>query len=120
MTINISATRRLSLQGFGKGWDDCYLLIRSMHPSVSEALSQKIEVLESSNDTTGLNAVLVDILKAQVVGGRILNTDDKGVESPYDFSKDEVEAVVASLDYSWKIEALSVASGADRLKSLRS
>jgi len=117
MGLNIKATRRVSLNGFAIGWEDCYLIVNALKDEEARAVAQRVDEAESADNEAALNAALNEFALANIVGGAIINTNDEGQQERIEFSREDVPAVVAALGIAWIIEALSVATGADRLKS---
>lgn len=118
MALNIKPARKVSLNGFAVGWDDCFVIVKAIDGDEARKISAAITDAESKSDEVALGNTLEKFCHANIVGGAILNTGDDGVEHRYEFSKEEVPAVTAALGIAWQIEVLSVATGSDRLKSL--
>lgn len=119
MGLNIRATRRVSLAEFATGWDDCFLTVSVIPGNAAEVLQDKIDLCKKMDDAKGLSQLLQDTCSEAIQGGVILNTDDSGEQSSYKFSKDEAPEVVAALGDAWCIHVIDVATGTDRLKSMR-
>lgn len=116
MGLNLNAKRRVSLNGFAVGWDDCYLFVKAMNRDAAAELQDKIEVLREANDIKGLDALLVEFLKSNILNGVVMNTLDDGTQEPYEFKHDEAGEVIEYFNTAWQLEVLEVATGADRLK----
>lgn len=114
MSLNIVAKRRMSLKGFAEGWDDCYLMIRS----ASETKRKEwLSGLEKGTDDENASNVIRDACLEVIVGGVVMSTDENGVASAAEISPADVPDVVEAMNFSWQQEAVSVATGNDRLKA---
>ena len=116
MGLNIVARRKLSLEGFAIGWEECFLIVRAVGEERANEVSRAVEEARTNNDTAQLNEVLRQFCLDQIESGRVINTHDDGEQEPYDFSKEEVAAVVDSLNFAWQLEVVAKATGTDRLK----
>lgn len=116
MGLNLTGNRRMSLKGFALGWDDCYLIIKVISRPEAQELNDRVDALQGTRDEKALDALLRDFLVEHIVSGMIINTLDDGTQEPHELSKDEVPQLLDFLNFSWQIEAVSIASGADRLK----
>lgn len=117
MTLNLQASRRLSLGGFAIGWDDCYLIVKAVNGSDAEESAEKIAEFRKANDVKALNRFVRDYCIANVTRGVVMNTLNDGTAKPYEFSSDEVPAVIDALNFAWQLEVLSISTGTDRLKA---
>ncbi|TFC63709.1 hypothetical protein E3O62_02460 [Cryobacterium sp. TMT2-15-1] len=117
MPLNLRATRRLSLSGFGIGWDECYLIVKAVSGSEAQESADQIEELKESNDVKGLNKLVRDYCIQNITKGVVINTKDDGSQEPYEFTSDEVSGVVDALNLAWQLEVLAVSTGSDRLKA---
>jgi hypothetical protein len=114
MALYIVAKRKMSLKGFAEGWDDCYLLIRS----ASETKRKEwLASLEKGTDDENASGVIRGACLEIIVGGVVMSTDENGVASPVEVAPTDVPDVVEAMNFSWLQEAVSVATGNDRLKA---
>lgn len=116
MGLNLNATRRLSLNGFAIGWDECYLLVKAVKQEEAQATSDEIEKLKESNDVQGLNALVRDYCVRNITGGAVINTLEDGTTERVEISRDDVPTVVDVLNTAWQLEVLAISTGSDRLK----
>lgn len=114
MGLNIVAHRRVSLKGFAQGWDDCFIIVRAVN---EQRRLEWVEKIGGKNDDATSTAALREACLEVIERGQIINTSEDGIQSPYEFKKDEVSEVVDALNVSWQSEIVSVATGADRLKA---
>lgn len=119
--LNIIAKRKVSLKGFAEGWDDCYLLVRSV--SEKERNQWADEMQARKTDDARENDKLADELTKQraldvIVGGVVITTDEDGTQRAVEVTTADVPDVVEALEFYWRNEAVSVATGADRLKAM--
>lgn len=114
MALKINATRRVSLEGFAIGWDNCYLIVRALSEAESTDLSAQVEA--AGQDDAKVHSILTAFCNANILRGVILNTNEEGDEERYEIKKNDVPEVTAALGLAWKLEVLSIASGSDRLK----
>ncbi|WKK71448.1 hypothetical protein Q0F99_19100 [Rathayibacter oskolensis] len=117
MKLNIVAHRKVSLKGFAEGWDDCYLRVRALSEPKRAEWSAKVD---ARVDDAEYGQILRQACIDAVVGGVIMNTDEAGVASSYEFSTGEVADVVDALSIAWQGEVMEIATGSDRLKATTS
>ena len=120
MALNIKAKRLMSLEEFATGWEDCYLKLRVVKHEEAEVIQAKMNLAEKVGDAEAMSDIVLDVARSVVIGGVVMNTDDNGQASKYEFSEDEAAEVVEALGDTWCISVIQCATGADRLKSLRS
>jgi hypothetical protein len=114
MALNIIAKRKMSLMGFAEGWDDCYLLVRS----ASETKRKEwLASLEKEAGDENASKVIREACLEVIVGGVVISTDENGVGSPVEIEPVDVPDVVEAMNFSWLQQAVSVATGNDRLKA---
>lgn len=115
MALNITAEREVNLSGYGKGWDGCYLLVKSMNPKELDAWYKSLDQVEV--DAT-LDSITSDLLRKVLRGGVIMNTPEGGVQERYTLKDEDLDDVVEQIDLSHKQVALRVAAGTQDLKGL--
>ncbi|WMM74475.1 hypothetical protein RCF27_09410 [Rhodococcus pyridinivorans] len=115
MALNIVAYRKVSLSGYGEGWDDCYLRVRAANPEQVKSWSEVFESKTLTNEQA--EAKFREAANEVVVGGVILNTNEDGSQEKITFDKSQVAEVVAFLDLAALREITFVSSGSDRLKA---
>ncbi len=127
--LNIIAKRKVSLKGFAEGWDDCYLLVRSVSEKERNQWAEEMQARKT--DDARENDQLADELTKKralevIVGGLVITTDittdDDGTQREtqraVEVTTADVPDVVEALEFYWRNEAVSVATGADRLKAM--
>lgn len=127
--LNIIAKRKVSLKGFAEGWDDCYLLVRSVSEKERNQWAEEMQARKT--DDARENDQLADELTKKralevIVGGLVITTDiatdDNGTQREtqraVEVTTADVPDVVEALEFYWRNEAVSVATGADRLKAM--
>lgn len=117
MGINIVAHRKVSLNGFAEGWDDCYLRVRALSEPKRAEWSDKVNARANDQE---YSSILRQACLDAVVGGVIMNTDENGVAARYEFSAADVADVVDALSIAWQGEVMEIATGSDRLKATTS
>jgi hypothetical protein len=105
----------MSLKGFAEGWDGCFLIIKSANETRRKgwlaALSEEKADEETASD------VIRDACLEVIVGGLVMSTGEDGEAKAIEFTTADVPEVVDALNFSWQQEAVSVATGNDRLKA---
>lgn len=116
MVLNITAERRVDLSDYGKGWNDCFLTVRSMNPKQLNEW-QDLIASESNGDDT-IDSLYGEKLKTVVLGGVIMNTGADGKAERYKVEEEDIADVVDALGPAFKQRALMVAAGTYGLKGL--
>ncbi len=114
MALNIVAKRKMSLKGFAEGWDDCYPLIRSVNETKRK---EWLASLEQGTDDENASKVIRNACLEVVVGGVVMSTDENDATSAVEITLADVADVVEAMNFSWLQEAVSIATGNDRLKA---
>ncbi|ETT25263.1 hypothetical protein RR21198_4003 [Rhodococcus rhodochrous ATCC 21198] len=119
--LNIVAKRKVSLKGFADGWDDCYLIVRSLSEKERKQWSEEAQARQT--DDARQNDQLAEELTKKmaldvIVGGVVITTDEDGSQRAVEVTTADVPGVVEALEFYWRNEAVSVATGADRLKAM--
>lgn len=126
MTLNIVASRKVSLAGFAEGWDNCYVTVRAISEKTRKAWSDEMETkqaeLEGSEEgKQNLEKYAIEFLDRQcrdvITGGVIMNTDKEGTTSEYTLSASEIPDLLEFLSFSWQQQIVSTATGTNRLKA---
>jgi hypothetical protein len=115
MALNIVAKRRMSLKGFAEGWDDCYLMIKSASETKRKGWLAGLN--DASADDEVASKVIQDACLESIVGGVVMSTGDDGEAAAVEFGTADVPVVVEAMNFVWQQEAVSVATGNDRLKA---
>ncbi|WP_153008336.1 hypothetical protein [Rhodococcus pyridinivorans] len=118
MALNIVAYRKVSLAGYGEGWDDCYLRVRAANATQRKdwiEFFQKDGVTEEEAESK-----FREIALEVIVGGVVRHTNEDGSEEDKSFGIGQVDEVVAALstDGATMHDVMSVSAGADRLKAV--
>jgi hypothetical protein len=116
MTLNITAERRVDISDYGKGWDNCYLTVKSMNPKALKDWQEMVEAEQTGDET--IDSLYAEKLKTVLVGGVIMNTNDDGVAERYTIEPEDIADVVEALGPVFKQRALMVAAGTYGLKGL--
>ncbi|MDI9934683.1 hypothetical protein QM806_04340 [Rhodococcus sp. IEGM 1351] len=114
MALNIVAHRKVSLKGFGQGWDDCYLLVKAANPAQVKKWRENLTP-ETPDDEA--EALLRNAAREVIVSGQVITTEEDGTTQPVTFDKADVPTIEAALDVSWLRDVVTVSSGSDRLKA---
>jgi hypothetical protein len=114
MGLNIVAERKMNLKGFAEGWDDCYLMIRVANETKRK---EWLAGLEKGTDDENASKVIRDACLEVITGGVVMSTDDNGETSAVNVTRADVPEVVEAMNFSWLQEAVSIATGNDRLKA---
>ncbi|MCF8783193.1 hypothetical protein [Rhodococcus ruber] len=119
--LNIVAKRKLSLKGFAEGWDDCYLIVRSVSETERKQWAKEMKTRET-DDTAENDHLAEEMTKKRalevIVGGLVITTDEDNTERAVEVTTADVPVVVEVLDFYWRNEAVLVATGFDRLKAM--
>ncbi|WP_437770611.1 hypothetical protein [Arthrobacter sp. KNU40] len=113
MGLNIVVNRRLPLQDFAEGWDNCYLLVRGVNEARRQELLAK---LDSASDQEAAD-LMQNLCLEVIVGGQVITTDEDGSTRPVTLNLTDVPEVVEALNLAWRQEVVSIATGTDRLKA---
>lgn len=125
MGLNIVAHRKVSLSSFAEGWDDCFLTVKVVSEKTrtiwAEEMNAKVKSLDGDKDKDQkLDDYALDFMANQcrevITGGVIVNTDETGKSERYTLKSEDISDVVEFLNYSWKQEIVSTATGTNRLK----
>lgn len=135
MGLNIVATRKYSLKGFAQGWDDCFVIVKAANETQRKSYADKLLAMRSEmqvaiaeQDQAKIQKLGVELDEAAdraarefalelIQSGRVMSTNDEGVEELTSFDKDDVPAVIEALGFAWVNDIVEVATGADRLKA---
>lgn len=112
MTLNITAERRVDLSDFGKGWDNCFLMVKSMNPKELKEWQDA----EPEGDT--MDEMYGNLLRRLMTGGSIINTTEDGKQEPYTIQPEDINDVVTAIGTSFKQRALMVSAGTYGLKGV--
>ncbi|WP_317798699.1 hypothetical protein [Rhodococcus sp. IEGM 1374] len=85
-----------------------------MNPKELDAWYKSMNSDENKDAT--LDSIYGDLLKKQLVGGVILNTNPDGTRETYTITESDINNVVEAIDTAHKQSALFVAAGTDGLK----
>lgn len=114
MGLNIVAYRRVSLAGFGEGWNDCHLTVKAFNPAQVEE-ARNIVYGDMGDDEK--ESAAKKLANDMIVGGVVINTKADGTTEPVKIEASDVPYVVDMLGAGWLQQAMLVAAGADRLKA---
>lgn len=135
MGLNIVAERKVSLKGFGEGWDDCFIIVRAANETQRKAYAEqllryrgKMNEAIASEDQADIQSLAIDLdSKADtavrefaselIQRGKVISTDDEGKSELVAFGKEDIPVIIEALGFSWLNELVEVATGADRLKA---
>lgn len=136
MGLNIVATRKYDLAGFGEGWDGAYLIVkvpnskdRQTYLDDTNEIGKKIDA-----ETAGLtDATKIDEIRAKydaiaeekvfeatkkaIVSGEVVNTKEDGSVELVKIEPSDISYVVDSLGFFWCTDILSFAFGTNGLKA---
>ena len=120
MGLNIVATRKFYLNEFGEGWEDCYLIVKSVSDTHRKKWSADMEkkgkaAKDQDKDEIAIESVRMQSLEV-VMGGVVLNTNEDGTTELVEVTKADVPDVIDALGFTFQMDIVAFSTGAYRLK----
>jgi preprotein translocase subunit SecD len=131
--LNIAAKRKVSLNEFAEGWDDCFVMVKVPSEKNRQAyalslnklqakIRKDIKASQDEEPSEDYGTQVEDLQRSfcldHIVSGAVMTTNDDGTTELVNFTKDDVPTVVEALGFTWLQRVVSVATGADRLKAM--
>lgn len=114
MALNLKPKRKLILgEDFAMGWEDCYLVVRSVSDKERDELIKGEEQARGEGAEAYLREKCIEL----ITGGVVLSTNDDGSTETVNVTPADIPDVVDALNVAWKQEVLFIATGLDRLKA---